>query len=266
MAADEPRSSYRLDVVPVFSKAGCNMGACHGNLNGKGGFRLSLRGEDPAFDFVSITRESQGRRIDPVNAEQSLLYLKPTGQVPHEGGQRIVPGSPEAEALLSWIKNGASDDVATAPKLKQLKVEPAERFVPPSASLKPSQQVTVTAEFSDGSTRNVTRQASYDLSDPTKASISPDGLVETSGNPEIVVAVRFLEGRGVSRLAFLPDRPDFSWNDDPGPNPVDRTVFTKLKALKIQPSDPATDPVFLRRAFLDAILAADAGRGAGIFG
>jgi hypothetical protein len=232
-AADPAPSSYRLDVVPIFSKAGCNMGACHGNLNGKGGFRLSLRGEDPGFDLVSITRESLGRRVDPANPAQSLVYLKPTGQVPHEGGQRIVPGSPEAKILLEWIKNGATDDLATAPKLKRLKVEPAERYVPTSSATRPAQQLTVTAEFSDGSTRDVTRQAAYDLNDPTKASISQDGLVEAAGPTEIVVAVRFLEARGVSRLAFLADRPDFSWNDDPGPSPIDRAVFAKLKALKI---------------------------------
>ncbi len=246
--------SYRLDAAPVFSKAGCNMGACHGNLNGKGGFRLSLRGEDPAFDVMSLTRESFGRRLDPAHPDDSLALLKPTGQVPHEGGQRLQPGSPEFLALRGWIASGATDDVAAAPKLAKLTVWPSDRYLAPGPKgTQPAQQLLVTAEFSDGTTRDVTRQAAYDVSDPTRASVSADGRVEVSGPGEVVVAVRYLEGRGVSRLAFLADRPDFAWDDQPGGNAIDRAVFAKLKALKIRPSEPASDAVFLRRASLDAI-------------
>ena len=36
--------SFRQDVMPVLSKAGCNAGACHGYSLGKNGFKLSLRG------------------------------------------------------------------------------------------------------------------------------------------------------------------------------------------------------------------------------
>jgi Protein of unknown function (DUF1549)/Protein of unknown function (DUF1553) len=252
-AEDAPVPSYRLDVVPVLSKAGCNMGACHGNLNGKGGFKLSLRGEDPGFDLISLTREGLGRRVDPLDPEQSLAYLKPAGLIPHEGGRRIVPGSPEARALLGWIKSGARDDVAAAPRLTKLTVSPTERFIEPISTTRPVQQLKVTAEFSDGTSRDVTRQAAYDLSDPTKASVSVDGLVEPLGPSEIVVAVRFLEGRGVSRLAFLADRPDFRPDDGPVRSPIDRAVLAKLNALKIRPSEPATDAVFLRRSHLDAI-------------
>ena len=247
--SDAHPPSFRLDVMPVLSKAGCNMGACHGNLNGKGGFRLSLRGEDPAFDYVSLTREGLGRRIDPNRPDQSLAYLKPTGQVEHEGGRRIVPDSPEARALLGWIASGARDDSADAPRVAKVEVEPSEITI----SHVLNQPLRVTAEFTDGTRRDVTRQAAYDLGDPEKASVSADGLVEAKGSAEVVVAVRFLEGRAVSRISFLGDRPEVASAARPDDGPIDRAVFGKLAALRIRPSEPASDPVFLRRAFLDAI-------------
>jgi hypothetical protein len=242
--------SYRMDIVPIFSKAGCNMGACHGNLNGKGGFRLSLRGDDPTFDLASLTRDSLGRRIDRLNPSGSLVFLKPTGQQPHEGGLRFPPRCPESDALLGWIREGIKDDVTTAPKLTRLSVFPTHRISP---ATRRAQQLIVTAEFSDGSRRDVTRQASYDVSDPTQVSVSPDGLAQIQGPTEVTVAVRYTTGRGVSRLAFLADRPNFAWREVPESNVVDRAVFAKLKSLKINPSDPSTDAVFLRRAYLDAI-------------
>ena len=153
-------------MVAVLSKAGCNLGACHGNLNGKGGFKLSLRGDDPAFDLVSLTRDTLGRRIDRNVPGQSLAVLKPTGLLPHEGGLRFPAGSVEAASLLGWIAAGASDDAPHVSKLKRLTVFPPERI---AASPALTQQLVVTAEFADGSTRDVTRQASYDVSDPTRA-------------------------------------------------------------------------------------------------
>jgi hypothetical protein len=241
--------SYRHDVCALLSKAGCNMGACHGNLNGKGGFRLSLRGDDPRFDLAALTRDAQGRRIDRAAPERSLIVRKPTGQLPHEGGFRFPSGSPEARALLGWIAD-PRDDLDTAPRLSRLTVFPAERM---AAAPSRSQQLVVTAEFADGARRDVTRQAAYDVGDPTRCAVTPDGLVEVQGPCEVTVAVRYLGGRGISRLAFLHDRPDFAWPAIEPANVVDVHVFAKLKALKILPSEPATDAAFLRRAYLDAI-------------
>ena len=100
--------SFRTDIAPLLSKAGCNMGACHGNLNGKGGFKLSLRGEDPSFDYQSLTRDQSGRRVSRIAPETSLIVLKPTGAIPHEGGLRFSRGSIEAQTLLAWIAAGAA--------------------------------------------------------------------------------------------------------------------------------------------------------------
>ncbi len=242
--------SYRHDVAPVFSRAGCNMGACHGNLNGKGGFRLSLRGEDPGFDLDMITRDTFGRRIDTNNPSTSLLVKKPAGLIAHEGGRRFTFDSPETRVLLEWIAAGAPEDVDQVPDLVKLSVFPEHRI---NAAPDLGQQLIVKAEFADGTVRDVTHQATFDVDDPTQVEVNEQGRAIRNGPGESVVAVRFLEGRAVSRLAFLPDRPDFVWN---GPEPrtdLDLAVFEKLKAHKIQASPPAPDSVFIRRAYLDAI-------------
>ncbi len=241
---------FRTDVVPLFSKAGCNMGACHGNSSGKGGFRLSLRGDDPSFDLQALTRDQLGRRIDLIAASNSLIVGKPTGQIAHEGGSRFRPDSVEAKTLIGWIAAGARGDRAEARRVKSLRVFPAERVLAPGAL---DQQLVVTAEFDDGSTRDVTRLAAYDANDPTRVEVSCDGLVHARRPGETTVAIRYMNGRAASRLAFLPDRPGFVWNGPKASHPIDKLAFAKLRALLINPAPLAGDSVFLRRAYLDAI-------------
>ena len=139
---------------------------------------------------------------------------------------------------------------STAPRPVRLTVFPADRMV---AAPGLAQQLVVAAEFADGSRRDVTREVAYDVSDPTRASVTPDGRVEARGPVEVAVSLRYLGLRATSRLAFLPDRPDFAWEGPEPANVVDVHVFAKLKALKINPSPPADDAAFLRRAFLDAL-------------
>jgi hypothetical protein len=251
LAGDVPLPvSFRNDVVALLSRAGCNAGVCHGNAAGKGGFALSLRGDDPSRDHLALTHDLFGRRISRSDPPSSLLVLKPTGQVPHEGGPRFAPGSADARILLDWIASGAADDLGSAPRLSRLSVLPAERLVESSSRF---QQLVVTAEFDDGSRRDVTALATYDSGDPTRVSVTHSGRVVPSGPLEVTVAVRYLTGRGTSRLAFLPERPDFVWSAPPSRGPVDDAVFDKLRSLKINPSPLAPDAVFLRRAYLDAI-------------
>ncbi|WP_169980344.1 DUF1549 and DUF1553 domain-containing protein [Tautonia rosea] len=248
---DSPRPiSYRHDVAAVLSKAGCNMGACHGNLNGKGGFKLSLRGDDPGLDLLTMTRGVLARRIDTMVPESSLILLKALGQLPHEGGRRFGTEDIEAHILRSWIAGGADDDLGSVPEIASLSIFPSERI---NAFPGLSQQVIVTATFADGSTRDVTRLAAFDVDDPTAVSVSPSGLVRRNGSGESVVSARFLGRHAVSRLAFLPDHPSFAWDGPEARTPFDEAVFAKLEALKIHASPPASDHVFLRRAYLDAI-------------
>src|SRR5438132_13052164 len=56
--------SFRNHVIPLMTKIGCNSGACHGALAGKGGFKLSLRGYAPATDHFVMTRQARGRRVN----------------------------------------------------------------------------------------------------------------------------------------------------------------------------------------------------------
>ncbi len=248
---DQPRPiSYRHDVRAVLTKAGCNMGACHGNLNGKGGFKLSLRGDDPAFDHDSLTRDLLGRRIDRVQPDQSLILLKPTGRLPHEGGLRFTMRTPEASILEGWIEAGCADDRPEVPELSDLMVYPADRLNTAPAL---RQQLSVIATFADGSIRDVTRLATFDVDDPAVVEVSPAGLVQRSRPGESVIVVRYLDQQAVSRLGFLHDRPKLGWSGPPPRTSLDRAVFSKLEALRIEASPTANDHVFLRRAYLDAI-------------
>jgi hypothetical protein len=249
MAVARP-PGFATDIAPLLSKAGCNAGACHGNFNGKGGFRLSLRGDDPSFDLQSLARDQFGRRIDRIAASESLIVLKPTGQIAHEGGRRFAADSVEAQVLIRWIAEGARADQTDAPKLTVLRVFPAERVLAPGAL---QQQLVVTALFDDASARDVTRQATFDVSDPSRAEVTFDGRVCAKRPCETTIAIRYMNGRATSRLAFLPERPGFVWNGPEAVHPIDKLVFAKLRILQMNPSPAASDSVFIRRACLDAI-------------
>ena len=246
--------TFRNDVMAVLSKAGCNMGVCHGNKNGKGGFKLSLRGEDPLWDFSVLSRDLSGRRINPVEPDSSLILLKATMQVPHEGARRFAAASPEYALLRDWISGGLAADSASLPRLQELVVEPRDLvLVEPADSV----QLQVEAVFSDGSRRDVRGLAVYDLSNQL-ADVSHDGLVKrradlrgTGGTTTVIV--RFLDRQVPVRIAFVPARPDFVWQGSPPANFIDELVFARLKELRINPSLAATDNVFVRRAFLDLL-------------
>src|SRR3954447_6933354 len=124
-AAAEP-VRFERDVMAVLSKAGCNLGACHGNFNGKGGFRLSLRGEDPAADYAALLRQVDQRRVNLLDPEASLILQKPTGQVVHQGGLRFNRESLEYQILRDWIAAGAPPPDEKAPALARLQVTPRE--------------------------------------------------------------------------------------------------------------------------------------------
>ena len=246
-AAD--RVSFRNEVQPILSKAGCNQGTCHGNANGKGGFKLSLRGEDADYDFGILTREVFARRANPLDPERSLLLLKPTMQVAHEGGLRFATNSPEHEVIRRWITAGLPADLPGAPKLARLEVTPLERIlVEPEREA----QIRARAVFSDGSERDVSAVAVYEPSSPA-ATVTREGLVRQDKPGEVTVIVRFLGEQVPVRLAFVPARPGFAWSNPPRNNFIDDHVFAKLRQLRIAPSGLSSDTVFLRRAHLDLI-------------
>jgi hypothetical protein len=242
-------ANFRNDVMAVLSKAGCNQGTCHGNQNGKNGFKLSLRGQDPEFDFLSLSRDTHGRRIDRLKPSDSLVLLKATGTIPHEGGRRFSPSSPEHAILADWIAGGAKPDAPDVARLSRIDATPAERvLVEPEESVR----LRVKAVLSDGTERDVTRLAVYEPANPI-VSIAPDGEIRRLQFGETAILVRYLDQQATVQLAFVPERKGFVWKDVPEANFIDHCVFAKLKKLRMTPSPVCSDGVFLRRAYLDTI-------------
>jgi hypothetical protein len=242
--------SFAHDVMPVLAKAGCNSGACHGSASGKKGFKVSLRGYDPATDYVTMTRGGSGRRLDLLDPDRSLLLLKPTGQAAHEGGKRFDRGSASARVLRGWIAEGARSDLADAPKLVGLEVAPAFRTFPQPGL---EQQLLVRARYSDGGVRDVTAEARYSSSNDAAADPGEDGLVRLPARGEAAVGVRYGPLLAVSTLVVLKHDAAFAWNDPPENNYIDKLVNAKLKAVEILPSELCTDEEFLRRVCYDVI-------------
>ena len=249
--------SFTNDVMAVLSKAGCNMGVCHGNKSGKGGFKLSLRGQDPRLDHAALTHAPYARRVNHNEPERSLILLKPTTGIPHEGGRRFGVESSEYAILKRWIQAGTPADGelvdgSTTPRLATPRLEGLD-VTPRSAVLvEPDRELElrVAARFSDGTVRDVTSLTVYEQSNPI-ADISSGGRVTGGRSGETTVLVRYLHLQTTVRLAFVPERPDFRPRDVPTTGYIDRSIFTKLNTLRIVPSRPSTDREFLRRATLD---------------
>ncbi len=240
---------FTTDVMPVLSKAGCNLGTCHGNLNGKGDLKLSLRGQNPTDDYHAMALAARGRRINLNAPEWSLFLQKATGSVPHRGGIRFDVESPHYALLTRWLREGASGPSSTAARLVRLKVEPSEAIVVEPQNKLP---IRVEAFFSDGTSRDVTDTACYELSN-LNASVDQDGVVSRSKFGETTLIVRYLQIQRPVPIAFTESRPDFQWSNAEPHNEIDRHVFAKLKRMRINPSDVCDDHVFVRRAYLDAI-------------
>ena len=241
--------SFVNDAMAVLAKSGCNAGACHGNKSGKGGFKLSLRGQDPDLDYEALTRDLFARRTNPMDPDQSLLLLKATAQLPHEGGRRFKVDSAEYRIFRDWIERGTPRDPAGTPRLQRLEVTPAEQvLVEPADRV----QIKAMAIYSDGSRRDVTSLAVYEQS-VELAKISPDGLAQRLRSGEVTIIVRYLQAQQPVRLAFVPARPGYQWKPAQANNYIDEQIYAKLRTLRINPSETCDDGVFLRRAYLDLL-------------
>jgi hypothetical protein len=247
----EPFSwSFRNHVIPVMTKAGCNSGACHGALAGKGGMKLSLRGYDPPADHFVLTRQARGRRVDPVEPARSLMLLKPTLTVSHGGGQRLEVESPDYRVIADWIASGAPGPKPDDPRVQRLEVLPAAAVLKPKDTL----QVVVRAWYSDGHAEDVTRWAKFSSSEDLVAGVDAGGKVTVAGHGEAAVTVWFSNVVAANRIASpLPNAIDPRvFADSPRHNYIDDLVLKKLEALRIPPSPACSDAEFIRRAFLDA--------------
>jgi len=242
--------SFANDVMPLFAKAGCNSGACHGAASGKKGFKISLRGYDPPTDFATLTRGTAGRRLNLNEPNRSLLFLKPTGLVPHEGGRRFDPTSPYGVLLERWVADGARSDLAAAPRLASIEIYPKFRtFSEPGLQ----QQTLVMAHFGDGTSRDVTADARFSSSNEVAVDVDESGLVRMHSKGEAAIMARYGDKIAVGNLVVMKRNADFAWNNPPENNYIDRLVNAKLKQMEILPSEVSTDEEFLRRVYLDVI-------------
>jgi len=242
--------SFVRDVMPVINKVGCTSGTCHGAAKGKNGFKLSLRGYDPHFDYEMLVHDISGRRINRVDPPRSLALAKPTMQVAHGGGMRFDLDSRYYQTLLQWISQGTLYGDPEASQVKRIEVLPGEVLMPRPGL---AQQIQVIAHYADGADRDVTREASYTSSVPTVAEVTQDGHLTTLRRGEAALLIRY-EGRFVPLpVTVLEGRPGFQWTQLPQHNYIDRHVDAKLKKVETLPSEIASDAEFFRRVYLDLI-------------
>ncbi|HLF93236.1 MAG TPA: DUF1549 and DUF1553 domain-containing protein [Planctomycetota bacterium] len=245
--ADRP-ISFKLDVMPVFMRSGCNTGACHGAARGKDGFRISLFGFDPDGDYHRLTREMSGRRISVAMPEECLLVEKSTGIVNHTGGERFKPKSELYDTLIRWLDKGAPKDAADVATPVSLELYPPKLVMEGEGA---AQRMTVRAKYSDGSDRDVTPLARFMTNNDVSAKIDEDGRVTAGKRGEAYVFARFATFTVGSQAIVIPKGVKYAWSDVPEKNYVDTLVFDKLKKLRMFPSEICSDEVFLRRASLD---------------
>jgi len=238
-------------VQPVLAKLGCNSGACHGALAGKGGFKLSLRGYDAMADYLSITRDARGRRIEPTEPGRSLVLMKPTMAVRHKGGLRFEVDSEAYRILSQWIAAGAKPPGDGDPVIERIEVTPAE------VTLKPGQEHTISvhAIYSDGSRRDVTPWSKFAATNEAVAAVDDDGHVKVVGHGGGAVTAWYASKIVNLRITspYDAEAPESVYSDSPRRNFIDELVVRQLQLLHLPPAPAADDATFFRRAFLDTI-------------
>lgn len=244
--------SFVHDVLPVFSKAGCVTSECHARKGGQNGFELSIFSFDPHADFYEVMTDGFGRRVMPADPANSLLLLKATGKVPHEGGERFSINSPFYRTVYEWISEGMRFQSENEPTLASISLEPN------AVTGRKKQEVTfgVTATYSDGSTREVTELSQFELSDKDFAEIDEAGqlfLGERIG--ETMVIARFMGAVAIAPVTVPPEKrlPDEWYARLPQSNFIDDHAYRRFQALGLLPSPRCDDATFQRRVTLDII-------------
>jgi hypothetical protein len=247
-AAETPHPlSFVNDIQPILTKAGCNAGACHAKaITGQRGFRLSVLGFEPEEDYEAIVKQGKGRRVFPAAPEESLLITKGAAIVPHTGGRHLEPDSEEYKTLVRWIAEGMNYASMNEATLSSILVEPARVTM----KIKTAQQLKVTAKYSDGSSRDVTKLALFEANDRAMATAGEQGLVKTLDLPgNVAIMVRFGGRVSVCSVSIPLGAPVDSL--PPVKNFIDQHVFANLKQIGVPPSPLCDDSTFLRRISLD---------------
>lgn len=243
---EEPLMSFANDVVPIFTRNSCNAGGCHAKATGQNGFRLSLFGYEPAADYEGLLGQARGRRISPAAPEASLFLRKASGMMPHKGGLRLNKDGADYQAIVRWISQGMPYEPKDAPAVDRISVQPRHRVMQPESR----QQLVVTAFFSDGTRRDITRAAQFEPSHEDMSEVDKNGLVEIAGRTgSTSVMIRFREHVDLFR-ATIPLGHETPKTAPPA-NFIDEHVFAQQRLLGIPSSRPSEDHVFLRRVTID---------------
>ncbi|RLT02025.1 MAG: DUF1549 domain-containing protein [Planctomycetota bacterium] len=244
--AEELPVNFENEIVPIFTKLGCNTGGCHGKADGQNGFKLSLLGFYPKEDYEYLVYEDRGRRVFPADPDFSLLLQKPGNILPHGGGQRMSPGSYEWELIARWVRQGTPYGAETDPTLERIESVPPVREI----NFKSKQQLAVIAYYSDGSTRDVTRLASYEANHSEMALANSKGRITIEDVPgEVAIMVRFQGSVGVFRAIIPQGLPVLA--TPPEKTFIDKLVFAKQRQLGIPPSALCDDATLIRRVSID---------------
>lgn len=245
-AADAENVSFTRQSQAVISRLGCNGGTCHGAVQGKNGFRLSLFGAKPADDYEQIVRGAAGRRINLLLPEQSLVLLKATGAIPHGGGQVMAVGSPDYQTLRAWIAAGAELDDPASSQVTRLVVTPAEQTLAMGAEA----QLRIEAHYVDGTKADVTPLCSYTTRDDTVATVDDTGRVQATGVGDTALIVRYRD-EPVAAQVLVPRGEPADYAGVAPNNFIDEFVLAKLRRLNMPAAGLADDATFLRRVSLD---------------
>lgn len=238
--------NFKNQVIPIFTKFGCNGGGCHGKAAGQNGFKLSLLGFESREDYEHLVNESRGRRLFPAAPDQSLLLLKSINESPHGGGKRMEKDSHEYRVLARWISQGMPYGSDSDPVVTAIQVVPDVRTLARGAQ----QQLSVIATYSDGSREDITRTAQYESNNKELAEVTDRGLVTLNDQAgDGAVMARFQGQVAVFRASVPIGKQVDTWPETR--NIVDTHVFEKLKTLGIPPSPVTNESNFIRRVTLD---------------
>jgi len=246
-AAADSLVDFSREALPVLTKAGCNQGACHGGQHGKGGFRLSLLGYDPAFDYSQIVQSAEGRRVVLSDPERSIILLKPTLTMEHGGGERFKVNSRAYSILKRWLEDGCPAPKADDPEVVKLTVWPERRLM----SIGEQQQIIVRAAWSDGRSEDVTTTAQYDSLNDSVAGVTPGGLATAKAKGETHIMIRFRGQASVVQITLPYARA--AGTPFAKSNFVDEKLAAKWQEQGLTPSPLCSDEEFIRRIHLDAI-------------
>ena len=240
-------ADFIRDVNPVLTKAGCNGGVCHGAKDGRNGFKLSLRGYDAEYDVRAFTDELASRRANVASPDDSLMLLKPTGAVPHQGQQVFLPGDLNYRIVREWIGAGAKLQTSS-PRVTKIELSPQNPVVQKVGA---RQQMRVLATYADGTTRDVTTLAFVETGNQDVAKSDAAGIVTTLRRGEAPMLARFEGAYAATTVTVMGDRSGFTWAEPEKWNKIDEFSAAKWQRMKILPSGLCTDDEFIRRVFLD---------------